>query len=289
MKQMISLFSLLAVVFLFSNCTASNQSNKLSIMSPQAIQYGQQGKMLANNKNYEEAISYYNKAIQLMPANIHFLCDRGRSYLLNGKNSEAMADFNRAIELDPNASNAYFYRGAVYMKEEKVDKAIIEFNMATQIMPDLAEAYLYRGIAFEKKGEIDKADLDKKRAKELEPRVEAVFKKTINPEVDEPFDPDAIYTMIEVDIPPTTVYLAIPPVPFEAHANKISGSVLVKFVVTKEGKAKDIKIIKASPKGLFEAAATQAVEQSRFNPAVKNGQVVNASVYLPINFGTQGR
>lgn len=273
------------MLVLFSNCTTSNQFNKLPIISLQAFQYDQQGNILTDKKNYDEALSNFNKAIQLMPANSYFFCDRGRAYWLSGKNSEAMADFNRAIGLYHSAAIAYFYRGAVYMKDEKVDQAILEFDMAIQRAPEYAAAYLYRGIAYEKIGEINKADLDKKRAKELNPRVETLLKTMINPEIDEtPVDPDTIYTLAEVDTPPRVVYFVPLYYPTEAKKNKNSVYLKVKCVVTKEGKAKDITIEEASLKGVFKDAAIQAVEQYFFNPAVKNGQVVNASVVMPIEF-----
>jgi TonB family protein len=143
---------------------------------------------------------------------------------------------------------------------------------------------IIQGIAYEKIGEIDKANVDKKRAKELEPRVEAILKRSINPEIMKSVDPDTIYTLSEVEIPPKVVYTVPPRYPIEAYKNNISGYVKLKYVVTKEGKTKDITIKEASPKGVFEAAAIQAVEQYRFNPAVKKGQAVNVSVNMPIQF-----
>ncbi|MBN1905274.1 MAG: TonB family protein [Deltaproteobacteria bacterium] len=284
MKQIISLFLLLTVLVLLTDCNNRTHFNNYLNNPPPAIQYAGQGNTLTNNKKYDEAISYFNKAINLEPNNSMYYCNRGEAYWLNGQNNEAMADFNRSIELDPNIANGYFYRGAVYMKDEEVDKAIIEFNMAIQKNPDFAPAYLYRGIAFEKTGEINKAVLDKKRAKELQPRVEAVLKRMISPEIDEPVDPDTIYTLSEVEAPPKAVYVVPPVYPIEAKKNNISGYVKVKYVVTKEGKTKDIIIKEASPKGVFETAAIQAVEQYRFNPAVKKGQAVNVIVNMPIQF-----
>gem|GEM_PF-5198970 len=284
MKQIISLFLLLAMLFFLTNCNNRTHFNNYLNSPPLANQYAANGNILTNNKKYDEAISYFNKAINLDPKNSIYYCNRGEAYFLNSQNVEAFADFNRAIELDPNNSNAYFYRGAVYMKDEKIGKAIIEFNIAIQKKPDYAEAYLYRGIAYEKIGEIDKANVDKKRAKELEPRVEAILKRSINPEIDESVDPDTIYTLSEVEIPPKVVYTVPPRYPIEAYKNNISGYVKLKYVVTKEGKTKDITIKEASPKGVFEAAAIQAVEQYRFNPAVKKGQAVNVSVNMPIQF-----
>lgn len=275
---------LLAVLVLFTNCNNRTHFNNLQMNSMPGIQYNQQGNILTNNKKYDEAISNFNMAIKLEPANAFYLCDRGRAYWLKGQNSEAMADFNKAIELDPKYSGAYFYRGAVYMKDENIDKAIMEFNMAIKIAPDFSAAYLYRGIAYEKTGEINKADLDKKRAKELQPRVEAVLKRMISPEIDESVDPDTIYTLTEVDKPPKAVYVVPPVYPIEAKRNSVTGYVKLKFVVTKEGKTKDITIKEASPKGVFETVAIQSVEQCLYSPAVKNGQAVNVSVNMPIQF-----
>jgi TonB family protein len=272
MKQMISLFTILAMLALVTSCTNSNHFNKLPSISHQAFQYIQQANMLTYNKKYDEAISCFNKAIQLMPSNIHFLLGRGRTYFLNGKNSEAMADFNRAIELEPNYAYAYLGRGAVYMKDDKLDKAIIEFSMATQINPDFAEAYLYRGVAFEKSGEINMADLDKKRAKELKPKVAPVFLRMI-PEIND-----------AGDNPPRVIRYVPPRYPFEARSEHITGRVIVNITVTKDGVVKDPVVFESTPEGVFDEAAIDCVKKWLFTPATEDGKPVDKIVRVPLTF-----
>ena len=47
--------------------------------------------------------------------------------------------------------------------------------------------------------------------------------------------------------------------------SKITGIVVVKMVVTKEGTAADPVVVKSSPEGVFDAAAIEAVKNTSLN------------------------
>ena len=55
-----------------------------------------------------------------------------------------------------------------------------------------------------------------------------------------------------------------PLIPKIAWDNKIDGWVLVAFAVDNDGKVKDVRIMDASPRGIFEAHAVSAVRQWRY-------------------------
>ena len=60
---------------------------------------------------YEEAIVYYNKAIELNPNNSAAYNDRGFTKYYLGQYEDSIKDFNKVIELTPNYTNAYYDRG----------------------------------------------------------------------------------------------------------------------------------------------------------------------------------
>jgi TonB family protein len=59
----------------------------------------------------------------------------------------------------------------------------------------------------------------------------------------------------------------------QSHGN---GYVIVKFVVTKEGKVVDPVVVKSVPKGVYDKAALTAIKENIFNPATdKNGNPID--------------
>jgi TonB family protein len=73
--------------------------------------------------------------------------------------------------------------------------------------------------------------------------------------------------------------------PAEARRKHIEGKVFVEFVVTKDGKAIDFKVIKGEAGGLNEEAIRVMKEiDMRWKPAVLNGQKVPSLMVLPLSF-----
>ncbi|MEI0510002.1 tetratricopeptide repeat protein [Brachyspira intermedia] len=60
---------------------------------------------------YEEAIVYYNKAIELDPNYTDAYNGREKAKNDLGKYEDSIKDFNKVIELTPNYTNAYYDRG----------------------------------------------------------------------------------------------------------------------------------------------------------------------------------
>ena len=100
------------------------------------------------NKQYEKAIEYLNKAIELKPDYEDAYVNRGIAYSNLQKYDEAMADYTKAIKLEPNDSGAYINRGIAYTNLQKSDDAIADFTNAINIKPDNAFAYFNRGIPY---------------------------------------------------------------------------------------------------------------------------------------------
>ena len=70
-----------------------------------------------------------------------------------GQDAEAMTFFNKALELKPDYFEAYVMRGSTYMRLGDYMNAIIDFDKALEIDPSLIKAYNYRGfLLFGKEG-----------------------------------------------------------------------------------------------------------------------------------------
>ena len=138
-----------------------------------------QGKEKYNNlgieecqkRNYDKAISYFNKAIESDPNNAVVYHNRGLAYfkIASYFNTEpfykAISDFSKAIELEPNYVDAYYNRGLAYNNlfhhyqklpaepfspeiEDKYRKAIADFDTVLELDPNYALAYAGKGNAY---------------------------------------------------------------------------------------------------------------------------------------------
>jgi tetratricopeptide (TPR) repeat protein len=70
-----------------------------------------------------------------------FYNNRGIAYGEKGQYDQAISDFNRAIELNPRDIKAYNNRGIVYRLKGQYDQAISDFNRAIELNSLDAEAY----------------------------------------------------------------------------------------------------------------------------------------------------
>lgn len=65
-----------------------------------------------------------------------------------------------------------------------------------------------------------------------------------------------------------------PDYPRRALERSIEGWVHVRFTITAAGTVKDLVVVDAEPKGVFDEAASKAVLRWRYNPRVENGVAV---------------
>jgi protein TonB len=77
---------------------------------------------------------------------------------------------------------------------------------------------------------------------------------------------------------------AAPEYPDRALNDRISGSVVVQYVVDKKGYTRDVKVTQSTPPGVFDRAAIDAIRQWRYRPAHYNGQPVEVPVRTLIRF-----
>ncbi len=94
--------------------------------------------------------------------------NRGIAYCLKGQHDQAISDFNKAIEIDPKHAGAFYSRGIAYAHKGQYDQAISDFNKAIEINPKHAGACYSRGLAYNHKGQFDQAIADWQKARELE-------------------------------------------------------------------------------------------------------------------------
>ena len=79
-----------------------------------------------------------------------------------------------------------------------------------------------------------------------------------------------------------------PVYPVQALRNGTKGWVELEFTVTQNGSVRDIEVVGAEPRGVFDSGASEAVAAWRFRPRVVNGQPVAQRSTVTMRFDIDG-
>jgi periplasmic protein TonB len=75
-----------------------------------------------------------------------------------------------------------------------------------------------------------------------------------------------------------------PEFPSKALSQRVSGSVTIEYIVDTNGDPRDVRVVEASPPGVFDHAAIAAVKHWHYEPVVANGAPVEVPVRTAIRF-----
>lgn len=130
------------------------------------------------NKNYEEAIAYFNDAMQYgKDASLNLSVvyrERGNVYLDEKEYDKAIADYTEAISQNPNDPDAFYDRGLAYLDKGDFDNSIKDSTISIDKKRE-ADAYNNRGYAYFNKGENKLAEADYNEAINLDPTYVTVY------------------------------------------------------------------------------------------------------------------
>lgn len=157
--------SIIIIPILFS-CAFAQQKQ---VESKDAKAYYQLGITQIQRGDFDQAILYFNKSIEIDPNNPMAYRDRGAAYSAKGKHDLAISDWTKALEIDPNDRTAYFNRGRTFCIIKQYDRAISDLNKTLEIDPRDADAYNERGIAYFEKGQYDLGISDFNKVIEINP------------------------------------------------------------------------------------------------------------------------
>ncbi|MDO9577221.1 MAG: tetratricopeptide repeat protein [Candidatus Cloacimonadales bacterium] len=105
---------------------------------------------------YDNAILYYQKAIEIKPDFIEAYHNMGCAYCNKGNYDKAIECFQKAIEIKPDFAEAYLNMGVTYRNKGNYDKAIECYQNSIRINPNNAKAYTNMGIVYGNKGNYNK-------------------------------------------------------------------------------------------------------------------------------------
>ena len=119
---------------------------------------------------YDQAVSQFNKAIEINPKYVKAYLYRGFAYAQKGQHDQAISEFNNLLRLKPRLAAAYHGLGGAYGRKGQYDQAISAFNKAIEINPKFFQAYNDRALSYRHKSEYDQAISDCNKALEINPQ-----------------------------------------------------------------------------------------------------------------------
>jgi DnaJ family protein C protein 7 len=171
-------------------------------LKTQADNFKNQGNQAYGSKDYNLAVAYYTKAINLVPTEATYLSNRAAAHLNRGGYLEAAEDARQATVLDPKFMKAYLRGGKAYFSLGDTANALEMYGGALLLDPrndealearkavELAEKRRERGLALLKEGQvtrgaqlIDAAIRDMPGSYDL--RLAQIEIKLLNKELDE--------------------------------------------------------------------------------------------------------
>ena len=96
-------------------------------------------------KEYDLAISEFNKSLDIYPVSAATYNNCGFAYAKKGWYDLAISDFTKALKIEPNGAQAYCNRGTTYVVKGQFDIAILDLNKCLNLDPINAYAYDARG------------------------------------------------------------------------------------------------------------------------------------------------
>ncbi|MGB9234023.1 MAG: tetratricopeptide repeat protein, partial [Terriglobales bacterium] len=126
------------------------------------------GDALQSDKDYLDAIDYYQAALAKDPHNAVLMNKIGISQLQMRRYKDAKKSFDRAIRTDKTYANAYANMGVVYYEETSFGRSIRYYDKAILLDKNEAVFYNNRAASLFSKKEFEKASADYAKALQLD-------------------------------------------------------------------------------------------------------------------------
>lgn len=102
----------------------------LKTINSKALEYFSRANFKKRSKNYKDALSEYDKAIEICPDFAEAYFKRGNVKILLADTEGALEDYNKVIEIDPNFAEAYNNRGLLKAKTGDENGGNLDFIQA---------------------------------------------------------------------------------------------------------------------------------------------------------------
>lgn len=129
--------------------------------------------------NFQEAIKWYRKSIDLYPDVADTWYNLGVCYMGLNQNNLALEAFEKSLDIDSNGMNALNNVGVIYFKRKDYIKAESYFKRCLAINSNFSSAYANLGAVYHNLGELNRARENYQKALALNPN-DANTKNNLN-------------------------------------------------------------------------------------------------------------
>ncbi len=118
-----------------------------SAKSREAGAWLKKGDAFFDQEKYEEAISCYDKAVEIDYRNKWGWINKGVALAELAKFEEAISCCDKTIEMYPRSTHAWIYKGSILNEMRKFEEAILTFSKAIEMKPKSSDAWIGKGFA----------------------------------------------------------------------------------------------------------------------------------------------
>ncbi len=127
-----------------------------------------------NQQNFEKALEYFEKSLELNDKSALTYFSKGIAYHNLNQLQAALENYSKAIEIDSGMTDAYFNRAQAILSYEEPEEcelqdALSDFQKAVQLDKGFADAYFYAAVVQKKLGLYKEAVDSLDKVIELEP------------------------------------------------------------------------------------------------------------------------
>lgn len=115
------------------------------------------GNSLVDEGKYEEAVSFYDKALKINSQDVVALSNKGTALDQLGRYEDAVKCFDKVLEINPKDEEALNNKGSSLIRLNRYEEAIECFNEALTVNPNNFVTHYNKGIAFGKLGKYEDA------------------------------------------------------------------------------------------------------------------------------------
>ncbi len=141
----------------------------------EAEYYNGRGITYASRGEVEQAIPFFNKAIELYSECVDAYCNRCLAHYILKDFNKAISDCSKAIELNPKSAIAFYNRALTYHEIKEFEKATADYSKAIEFNPNDSASLANRGLVYGMLGYPDMAIADFTKAIEINPGLGAAY------------------------------------------------------------------------------------------------------------------
>ena len=137
--------------------------------SPKAMREFEKGNQNQKDRNFESAMSHYQKALRIEPDFYPALNNLGVLYERQKEHAHAETALLQSLQINADDAEAYINLGHVLYEEGKYQPAIERLQEGLKRSPQSPMGHFFLGSAYLKLGDLDTAEADLKRACAVDP------------------------------------------------------------------------------------------------------------------------